>query len=321
MRRPWAMSSRPHRPAVGRYLKPAITGRIAPSTGFREGATEAHPTSENRASSDLHLTEGIRFAPTILLSSTGALLRRRSPRATGQGIASNSFSIPPLQGLDGVSTLIQSRWVVNQLSEKQAGPMLNLKGRDRINRRWRSGMSDPPGGEAKPSIIMRRARGVSTNASALNREAFSRPVQIFSNASTPVLQEQMSSIMPPSPLLRNLQINAEQNEGSPSVLSGPLKPAMPLAMPFHTSRLRARASSGTAGAATIRNSTQSVSNQMASAQPAAVGEPAQTPGTEALAASGLQAQVNLDELAEKVWRKLMRTLTIEQERRGATRWP
>jgi len=33
-----------------------------------------------------------------------------------------------------------------------------------------------------------------------------------------------------------------------------------------------------------------------------------------------QPQIDLDELTEKAWQKLMRKLTIEQERRGYTRW-
>ena len=36
--------------------------------------------------------------------------------------------------------------------------------------------------------------------------------------------------------------------------------------------------------------------------------------------SAPQAQVDPDELVEKVWQQLMHKLTIEQERRGYTRW-
>ena len=38
-------------------------------------------------------------------------------------------------------------------------------------------------------------------------------------------------------------------------------------------------------------------------------------------APGAKPQIDLDELVEKAWQKLMRKVTIEQERRGYTRWP
>ena len=37
-------------------------------------------------------------------------------------------------------------------------------------------------------------------------------------------------------------------------------------------------------------------------------------------AAGVQPKIDLDEIVEKAWQKLMRKLTIEQERRGYTRW-
>jgi hypothetical protein len=39
------------------------------------------------------------------------------------------------------------------------------------------------------------------------------------------------------------------------------------------------------------------------------------------AAAGAKTQIDLDELVEKTWQKLMRKVAIEQERRGYTRWP
>ena len=36
--------------------------------------------------------------------------------------------------------------------------------------------------------------------------------------------------------------------------------------------------------------------------------------------AGAQPQIDLDEIVEKAWEKLMRKLTIEQERRGYSRW-
>jgi hypothetical protein len=37
--------------------------------------------------------------------------------------------------------------------------------------------------------------------------------------------------------------------------------------------------------------------------------------------AGAKTQIDLDELVEKTWQKLMRKVAIEQERRGYTRWP
>ena len=37
-------------------------------------------------------------------------------------------------------------------------------------------------------------------------------------------------------------------------------------------------------------------------------------------AAAAKPQIDLDEMVEKAWQKLMRKLTIERERRGYTRW-
>jgi hypothetical protein len=60
--------------------------------------------------------------------------------------------------------------------------------------------------------------------------------------------------------------------------------------------------------------------------PAAAGGRARAVGVEAVPATpapaaGAKPQIDLDELVEKAWQKLMRKVAIEQERRGYTRWP
>ena len=48
------------------------------------------------------------------------------------------------------------------------------------------------------------------------------------------------------------------------------------------------------------------------------GEPSSKPGESP--AAGAQPKIDLDEIVEKAWQKLMRKLTVERERRGYTRW-
>jgi hypothetical protein len=48
--------------------------------------------------------------------------------------------------------------------------------------------------------------------------------------------------------------------------------------------------------------------------------PMQTPAAPTPGAGGSPTQVDIDDLVEKAWRKLLHKLTVEQERRGWTRW-
>ena len=66
---------------------------------------------------------------------------------------------------------------------------------------------------------------------------------------------------------------------------------------------------------------QTASQEAASApnRPLPISDGAEPPIVEAPTA-GAQPQIDLDELVEKAWQKIMRKLTIEQERRGYSRW-
>jgi hypothetical protein len=56
--------------------------------------------------------------------------------------------------------------------------------------------------------------------------------------------------------------------------------------------------------------------------PTVTGEnPGIPAATAARATAGPSTQPDMDELVEKIWRKLMRKLSVEQERRGWNKWP
>jgi hypothetical protein len=68
--------------------------------------------------------------------------------------------------------------------------------------------------------------------------------------------------------------------------------------------------------AVIQTSPQSPASATLSMAPIGSAEKAEVLNTETGAS---RPQIDLDELVEKAWQKLMRKLTIEQERRGYTR--
>ena len=67
----------------------------------------------------------------------------------------------------------------------------------------------------------------------------------------------------------------------------------------------------------LQTASQEAASAVSRALPIDAG--AEIPAVEAPAAAA-KPQIDLDELVEKAWQKLMRKLTIEQERRGYTRW-
>jgi hypothetical protein len=72
-----------------------------------------------------------------------------------------------------------------------------------------------------------------------------------------------------------------------------------------------------ADGAPVQASPQSPTPAAVSALPMGGGEEAAVRATETGASP---SQIDLDELMDKVWQQLMHKLTIEQERRGYTRW-
>jgi hypothetical protein len=71
----------------------------------------------------------------------------------------------------------------------------------------------------------------------------------------------------------------------------------------------------------IQTSPQSIPGQNLGPPAAATSRTGQPLTTAAPAAGGPATQLELDDLVEKIWHKLLRKLSVEQERRGWQRWP
>jgi hypothetical protein len=92
-----------------------------------------------------------------------------------------------------------------------------------------------------------------------------------------------------------------------------------LQLPGTESRNRSISSHGINGAV-VQTSPQSSAPVTAGASTAERQRGDEEAGGVETGTHAAQAQIDLDELMDKVWQKLMRNLTIEQERRGWTRW-
>jgi hypothetical protein len=92
---------------------------------------------------------------------------------------------------------------------------------------------------------------------------------------------------------------------------------MPLAPQLKTESRGSSISNHRISGTVVQTSPQSLLPATAAAAPIGGGEESEALETETGAP---RAQIDLDELVEKAWQKLMHKLTIELERRGCTKW-
>ena len=133
----------------------------------------------------------------------------------------------------------------------------------------------------------------------------------------PVLLPMRFGALTAPPLMRRSDVPVRHELHAPAPATQSVSLDLPLAAPTIRRDERSSAvlhrSNGT--------SLQAASREAASAASRAlpIGAGAEIPVVEAPAAAA-KPQIDLDELVEKAWQKLMRKLTIEQERRGYSRW-
>jgi hypothetical protein len=136
--------------------------------------------------------------------------------------------------------------------------------------------------------------------------------------SSPVLTRAWAGTQAALPILRHFRSQTESSEQAASVGMRQAVSDLPLVLLRRTEILDDDTPKSSMYSATVQTRLQAQTLTPATALPSGSEEETAAVATPT---SASQAQVDTDELVEKVWQQLMYKLTIEQERRGYTRWP
>ena len=150
-------------------------------------------------------------------------------------------------------------------------------------------------------------------AAAVREEAQSG----LSVRSSPVLTRAWAGTRAALPILRHFHSQIESGEQASSVVMRRAMPDLPLAFSLGTGTWDNAIPERPTSSPVVQTRPQSPILTPATALSSSSGEETAAAATQT---SAPQAQVDPDELVEKVWQQLMHKLTIEQERRGYTRW-
>jgi hypothetical protein len=135
--------------------------------------------------------------------------------------------------------------------------------------------------------------------------------------SSPVLTRTWAVTQAALPILRHVHSRTEPGEPAPSVVMRQAVSDLPLVLLRGTETWDNTSPKSPMSDAVAQTRLQAPTLTPATALPIGSGEETTAVATPT---SAPQAQIDPDELAEKVWQQLMHKLTIEQERRGYARW-
>jgi hypothetical protein len=120
-----------------------------------------------------------------------------------------------------------------------------------------------------------------------------------------------------SPLLLRLHRQIHQGEQASTMMMRDAVRDMPLVPPFKTESQDGSPAHQRVNGLVVQSSPQAPASVSLGVASSRSGERAEA---HKAATEASQPQVDLDELVERTWQKLLRKLTIEQERRGGRRW-
>ena len=118
-------------------------------------------------------------------------------------------------------------------------------------------------------------------------------------------------------LMRRFDVPARQQQHAPVTEMRGTSHDLPLAALSVMRDERSLAVLHRSNGTSLQTASQEAASALSRALPIDAG--AEIPAVEAPAAAA-KPQIDLDEIVEKAWQKLMRKLTVERERRGYTRW-
>jgi hypothetical protein len=201
---------------------------------------------------------------------------------------------------------------LQRVTGRSAAPLLIARSRG-----IRTAMGDQLPGITIPSQANQSTEVISTTRTPAVTPVRSSEIHLQTAGLTPALTPMRPITITPPPLMRRSDVPARQEQHAPVPATRGISHDLPLAalsaMRDERSLAVLHRSNGT--------SLQTASQEAASAvsRPLPIGAGAEIPTVEAPAAAA-KPQIDLDEIVEKAWQKLMRKLTVERERRGYTRW-
>jgi hypothetical protein len=170
------------------------------------------------------------------------------------------------------------------------------------------------------TILSRAVQSTETSPDGLIRTATAGETSEFHSPSaglTPVRAPMRPITMTPPPLMRRSDVPARQQQHAPVPATRGISHDLPLAALSVMRDERSLAVLHRSNGTSLQTAPQETSSAAQRLLPMEVS--AETGRVESPAAAA-KPQIDLDELVEKAWQKLRRKLTIEQERRGYTRW-
>lgn len=170
------------------------------------------------------------------------------------------------------------------------------------------------------TILSRAVQSTETSPDGLIRTATAGETSEFHSPSaglTPVRAPMRPITMTPPPLMRRSDVPARRQQHAPVPATRGISHDLPLAALSVMRDERSLAVLHRSNGTSVQTAPQEAASAASRALP--IGAGAEIRAVETPTAAS-KPQIDLDELVEKAWQKLMRKLTIEQERRGYTRW-
>jgi hypothetical protein len=288
------------------YARTATGAMSLPTLAFRTGQRATVPPSEPSANiGSVHSSEE---------------LRSFSPAVRGGG-----SWVPESNSTAGIGHWRLLRHTADSLGGAFDKRQLSIQ---RHGANWSVPLIDTTWGEARTAVVDDRSTRAGTSWALRPAESvppvWSRAAAVredsqsgLSVRSSPALTRAWASTPAAPPLFRHFHNRTEPGEHASSVVRRRAEPDLPLAFLLGTETWDHAISRRSTSSPVLQTSPQSPIPTPASAIPIGSGEET-APAVAQTSAS--QAQMDVDELAEQVWQKLMHKMTIEQERRGYTRW-
>jgi hypothetical protein len=298
-----------------------VFGSVASRAVIESGRISNDATGTSVTTSPSQSFDGERHPKeTHYPQSMGVSIAREAVAATGFGTVSVHGDIGrprlPLPthrgGLPLGGGIARTQRSLQRVTGRSAAPLLIARSRG-----IRTAMGDQLPGITIPTQAIQLMEPLSVEWIRDVRAGESSEFHLQSAGPTSVLAPMRPITITPPPLMRRSDVPARQEQHTPVPATRGISHDLPLAalsvMRDERSLAVLHRSNGT--------SLQTASQEAASAvsRPLPIGAGAEIPTVEAPAAAA-KPQIDLDEIVEKAWQKLMRKLTVERERRGYTRW-
>lgn len=182
---------------------------------------------------------------------------------------------------------------------------------------FRTAGSDQLPGITIPSPAIQSTEVISTTRIPAVTAVRSSEIHLQTAGLPPVLLPMRARAITDPPLMRQSDVPVRREQHAPAPATRSISRDLTLAAPSVRRDERSLAVLHRSNGTSLQTAFQEAASAVSRALP--IGAGAEIPTVEAPAAAA-KPQIDLDEIVEKAWQKLMRKLTVERERRGYTRW-